>query len=125
MRFARWTFGLAALWGIIVVGPLYFLESQIAETAPPAITHPEYYYGFIGTVLAWQLVYALIATDPMRYRPIMLIGAVGKAAFFVACLALYLLGRADAVLPLATAPDLLLALLFCIAWARLGSQPID
>ena len=125
MRFARWTFGLAALWGIIVVGPLYFLEGQIAETAPPAITHPEYYYGFIGTVLAWQLVYALIATDPMRYRPIMLIGALGKAAFFAACLALYLLGRADAVLPFATAPDLLLALLFCVAWARLGGQPTD
>ena len=29
MRFARWTFGLAALWGIIVVGPLYFLENQM------------------------------------------------------------------------------------------------
>ena len=125
MRFARWTFGLAALWGVIVVGPLYFLESQIAESAPPAITHPEYYYGFIGTVLAWQIVYALIATDPMRYRPIMLIGALGKLAFFAACLALYLLGRADPVLPLATAPDLLLAILFCIAWVRLGAQPTD
>ncbi len=125
MRFARWTFGLAALWGIIVVGPLYFLESQIAEIAPPAITHPEYYYGFIGTVLAWQLVYALIATDPMRYRPIMVIGALGKLAFFAACLILYLQGRAEAVLPLATAPDLLLAILFCVVWARLGGQATD
>jgi hypothetical protein len=125
MRFARWTFGLAAIWGIIVVGPLYFLEAQIAEIAPPAITHPEYYYGFIGAVLAWQLVYALIATDPMRYRPIMLIGALGKLAFFAACLVLYLQGRAEAFLPLATAPDLLLAILFCVAWARLGGQAID
>ena len=125
MRFARWTFGLAAIWGIIVVGPLYFLESQIAESAPPAITHPEYYYGFIGAVLAWQLAYALIATDPMRYRPIMLIGALGKVAFFAACLVLYLQGRSEAILPLATAPDLLLAILFCIAWARLGAQAAE
>ncbi|MEM8696372.1 MAG: hypothetical protein AAGE05_10165 [Pseudomonadota bacterium] len=116
MRFARWLFAIAAIWGIAVVAPLYFLETMIGADFPPPVARPELYYGFVGVVLSWQLVYALIATDPIRYRPLMLIGALGKLSFFGACLILYLHGRADAMLVATTAPDLLLALLFVAAW---------
>ncbi|MEO1167515.1 MAG: hypothetical protein AAFW97_02265 [Pseudomonadota bacterium] len=125
MRFARWTFGIAAVWGIAVIAPLYFLESRIAADFPPPVARPELYYGFIGVVLAWQLVYALIATDPVRYRPIMLIGALGKLSFFGACVALYAQGRVEASLIATTAPDLLLAILFGIAWAKTGQTSVN
>jgi hypothetical protein len=45
MRFAKWVFLLAGVAGILLVVPPYFLEPQTGEDYPPAITHPEYYYG--------------------------------------------------------------------------------
>ncbi|WP_218135096.1 hypothetical protein [Parasphingopyxis algicola] len=120
MRFARWIFGIAAVWGIAVIAPLYFLESSISDNAPPAITHPEYYYGFVGVVLATQFLYALIATDPVLYRPAMLIGIFSKLSFFGACTLLYFAGRVEAPVAAAAAPDLLFALLFGWAWLITG-----
>ena len=116
MRLARWIFAIAAIWGFVVVAPLYFLEAEVAELAPPAISHPELYYGFAGVTLAWQLVYALIAFDPPRYRPLMLVGALSKLSFFGACLVLFLQGRVTGQLLGSVAPDLILAGLFVAAW---------
>jgi hypothetical protein len=48
MTFARWTFRLAAIYGLIVLLPFYGLEQRIGHDTPPPITHPEYFYGFIG-----------------------------------------------------------------------------
>ena len=73
MKLARWIFGIAGVYGILVIAPLYFAEGQIAQNDPPAITHPEFFYGFIGVTLAWQLVFLSIARNPVRYRPLMLV----------------------------------------------------
>jgi hypothetical protein len=49
------------------------LEAKVA--APAAhIPFPENYYGFIGTALAAQAPFLIIATDPVRFRPAMLAG---------------------------------------------------
>src|SRR5947209_2744569 len=48
MRFARWVFLLAGLYGLATVTPHYFLESRIGREYPPAVTHPAFYYGFVG-----------------------------------------------------------------------------
>ena len=48
MRFSRVVFVAAGIWGVLVVFPLYFLEATINQQQPPPITHPEFYYGFIG-----------------------------------------------------------------------------
>src|SRR5687767_9709755 len=58
MRFARYTFLAAGIYGMLVLVPQYFLESRIGDDNPPAITHPEYFYGFIGVAVAFQLVFA-------------------------------------------------------------------
>lgn len=121
MRTARWIFGVASVWGILVIAPLYFAEGVIAANDPPAITHPEFFYGFVGVTLAWQFLYGLIATDPARFRPIMPIGAAGKISFTVACTALYFGGRLGATTFYSSLIDLLLALLFLVAWAKLAS----
>jgi hypothetical protein len=47
---------------------------------------PEIYYGFGSIGLAWQIVFILIATDPVRYRPLMLIAAVFEKSFFAGLL---------------------------------------
>lgn len=118
MRAARWIFAIAAIWGIAIVAPLYFLEAWIGANMPPAIARPELFYGFVGAVLVYQLLYALIATDPIRYRPVMLIGVLAKLSFFIACLMLFIQGRISDQVMASVVPDLILACLFVFAWTR-------
>lgn len=118
VRFARRVFRLAAIYGVLVLVPQYFLEERIGRDAPPAITHPEYFYGFIGIALAWQLVFFIIARDPVRYRPLMLAALVEKGSFGFAAIALYLSDRLSAQMLGAGLIDLMLGALFVIAYVR-------
>lgn len=81
MRFAKWTFLIAGTWGVLILAPLYFLEDRISASLPPAIAHPEYFYGFVGVALAWQVVFFLIASDVQRYRLLMLPSVLEKFSF--------------------------------------------
>src|SRR5206468_3338498 len=67
--FAKRVFTIAGIYGLIVLLPLYFLERRLGEIQPPAITHPDFYYGFIGAAVAWQIVFLIIGRDPERHRP--------------------------------------------------------
>ena len=118
MTFAKRVFLVAGVYGLIVLLPLYFLEAKTGIDYPPAITHPEYYYGFIGVGVAWQLVFLIIAGDPVRYRPIMLAAIVEKASFGLAAIVLYLTGRLHLQMLLAGLIDLSLGALFIMAFAR-------
>ena len=89
MRLARWLFLIAGLTGLVALLPHYVLEARINQGLPPAITHPEYYYGFVGVAAAWQVAFLLIASDPIRYRPLMLVGVLEKVSFGGAVLVLY------------------------------------
>jgi hypothetical protein len=118
MRFARRVFLIAAVYGFIVLLPQYFLEAQIGRDAPPPITHPEYFYGFIGVALAWQVVFLLISRDPIRYRPLMLAAVVEKASFGLAAVTLYGSGRLSGQMLAAGLLDLVLGALFIAAYKR-------
>jgi hypothetical protein len=114
--FARWTFRLAAIYGLIVLLPLYGLEQRIGQDTPPPITHPEYFYGFIGAAVSANLLYGLISFDPRRYRPAMLIAVLAKLSFAFAVFWLALAGRVSGG-PLAFAAiDFALGILFAIAF---------
>src|SRR5262245_59969926 len=89
MKIARWIFGIAGIYGILVIAPLYFLEARIGRDSPPPITHPEYFYGFVGITLAWQIVFLTIAREPARYRPLMLASVLEKLAWGVAAIVLF------------------------------------
>jgi hypothetical protein len=93
MKSATWVFRAAGVYGIAVLVPGLFMEADVARTAPPAVTHPEFYYGFFASALVWQLLFLLIASDPRRYRPLMVVAVLEKAAFFVPCVALAASGR--------------------------------
>src|SRR5690242_11079796 len=68
MRFAKIVFSVAGVWGIAVLTPMYFLTDTIGRKQPPAITHFEFYFGFISVALAWQFAFFVIASDPARFR---------------------------------------------------------
>jgi hypothetical protein len=117
MSFARWVFRLAAIYGFIVLTPLYGLEGAISARQGP-VTHPEYFYGFIGCALAFQLLFLIISRDPARLRPAMLAGIVEKLSFPAAVWPLFLQGRAPAPVAVMSGVDLVWGLLFLIAWRR-------
>ena len=123
IRFARWVFTIAGIYGVIVLLPQYFLENKFAHDLPPALTHPEHFYGFIGVTLAWQLVYLLIGTDPIRYRPVIPIGMLGKLSFGIACFVLYLQGRLARIVLAASSVDLILVILFGICFWMTSPKP--
>lgn len=118
MRFARWVFAGAAIYGILVLAPQYFMEARIGRDYPPPITHPEHFYGFIGLALVWQFAFLLIARDPVRYRPLMPVAVLEKLAFGIPCLVLYAQGRLHAAVLAAGLIDLLLGALFALSYVR-------
>jgi len=118
MKFAKRLFFIAALYGVIGLVPQYFMEAKNGSDYPPAITHPEYYYGFIGVALAWQVLFFLVARDPVRYRLAMLPGALEKIGFGAAGVALYLQGRVATQMLAFGCVDLVFALLFVIAFLK-------
>lgn len=88
----------------------------------PPVAHPEFYYGFVGVALAWQVAFLIIASEPARYRPLMLPAILEKLSFGIAAIILVALGRtAPMVIPFATI-DLTLGGLFAAAWWRLGGE---
>ncbi len=115
---ARWLFRGAAIYGLIVLLPLYFLERQVAAPAA-ALDHPEYYYGFVGAAAAWQLVYWTIGGDPVRYRPLMGLAVIAKFSFWIPSLILWLNGRTPTSTFVVTNGDLILGIAFLVAWRTL------
>lgn len=119
MKFAKMTYWAAAIYGILVLLPGFFMEAQFSRTAPPALTHPEFYYGFFGSALVWQFAFVLIARDPARYHPLMLVSVLEKASFFVTCLLLWSSGRLGMIGPFyGSLIDGVWMVLFAIAWMR-------
>ena len=118
MRFAKWVFLLAGVTGVLLVVPPYFLERQTGEDYPPPVTHPEYYYGFFGVTLAWQFLFLVIASDPVRYRPVMLPAILEKLSFVAAVAVLYATGRVHSVVLGFAAGDAVWLVLFVVAYLR-------
>jgi hypothetical protein len=118
MQFARRVFFAAGIYGILVLTPLYFLESRIGEQQPPPINHPEYYYGFVGVALAWQFVFLLIARHPIKYRTLMLLALPEKAAFGLVVPILFAMGRTPFTVLITSSIDLVWLVLFAIAYGK-------
>ena len=93
MRFAKIVFLIAGIQGLLVLSPMYFLEGKIGRDTPPAITHPENFYGFVGVALAWQVLFLVLSTDPVRYRPMILPAILEKVTWGTALLVLLWQGR--------------------------------
>ena len=118
MKFARYSFAIAAALGILSLVPLYFQEEKVGTDSPPAITHPEFFYGFIGVALAFQVVFLIIASDPIRYRPMMLAAVIEKFSWGITVLVLVLQERLSGTLVAAGAFDAALGVLFIVSYLK-------
>jgi hypothetical protein len=122
MRFARWTFTVAGVWGLAVLVPLFFLIDVTGRAYPPPTEFPHFFYGFLLVALAWQLAFLVIGRDPIRYRWMMLPAIVEKLGYVTILAVLYSRGRIPAVDAQAAIPDGLLGLLFVAAFIRSGPR---
>jgi hypothetical protein len=120
-RFARRVFGAAGIYGIVCLLPMYFIEGYLGQVFPPPVTHPEFFYGFAGVALAFQVLFLLVARDPIRHRDVMIPSIMEKLGYGLAVVVLVTIGRTAAgMLPTALI-DLGLAVLFAMAWMRTGA----
>lgn len=118
MKFAKIVFWLAAISGFFTITPLYFMFNLIAEKDPPPITHPAFFYGFVGVALVWQITFAIIARDPVRFRTIMIPAVLEKLVYSIPVIVLVLQKRTRPTDLLFAAIDLSLGGLFVIAYLR-------
>lgn len=123
MQFAHWIFRIAGIYGVLAMAPQYLMESRIAAEAPPAITHPEFFYGFIGVTLAWQFAFLVISLDPARYRLLMLPAMFEKFSFTAAASVLMLQQRLSGMLFGFAMLDFVLGVLFVVAFLK--TAPIE
>ena len=118
MKFAKIVFRVAAIWGVLIIAPLYFMFDLIGRKDPPQITHPAFFYGFVGLALAWQVAFFFIASDPVRYRPMMIPSMVEKFSYGATVVVLVLENRTNPSDLIFAATDLLLGVLFVIAYLK-------
>ena len=118
MKFSKIVFWCAGIWGVLALTPLYFVFDRLGQQYPPAITHPDFYYGFVGVALAWQVAFLIIASDPWRFRLLMIPAVLEKVSYFAALLLLYLQQRLAGTQLVFGAVDGLFAVLFLIAFAK-------
>lgn len=118
MKFAKVVFTLAGGLGVIQLLPLYFLFDLIGQRTPPAINHPEFYFGFTGVALAWQIVFLLIGSDPCRYRAIMLPSVFEKASYVLALIVLSARHSIGVSMALPATSDFILGSLFIVAYMK-------
>jgi Fe2+ transport system protein B len=85
MKFAKIVFYTAAAIGALSAIPMYLMDGNYL------------YYSALAGLVAWQPVFFIIATDPIRYRPVMLAGMAEKFLWVGTLAFLYLRGSITAL----------------------------
>lgn len=116
MTLAKIVFWIAGIWGVLVLVPLYFAADLIGQRDPPSLTHVEYYFGFLTVALAWQFAFMVIATDPIRFRPLMIPAMLEKFGNVATLAVLRLQGRMRFGQFMFNTPDLVLGVMFVFAY---------
>lgn len=115
MKFAKYLFLLAGISGIILLFPLYFLENAAGETA---VSRPEFYYGFIGIALAFQVLFIIISFDLVKYRMMIIPCVLEKLGFAIPAIILFTQNRVSPTIFGAAMMDLTLAILFAYVFFK-------
>jgi len=115
MKTAKWIFLIAGIYGLISTIPLLFAEKTMG------VRQPEFFYGFVFLNICWQIGYLFLASNPVRYRLIMIPAFLAKASGAIALPWLYLLDRVSGQWVVIGAVDGVFAILFLIAfWSTLN-----
>jgi hypothetical protein len=118
MTFARFTFIGAGIWGIVVLTPIYWLVDVTGRSYSPPTNYPQFFYGFLSVAMAWQFAFLVIGSNPARFRPLMIPGIIEKLGHAGGVALLYHRARITTIDAQAAIPDLVLAVLFLVAFVK-------
>ena len=118
MRFAKIVFVIAGIWGIAVLTPFYWLVDVTGRHYQPPTEYPHFFYGFFSVAMVWQIAFLVIGTNPARFRPIMIPSMLEKFGYVMTLGLLYSQARISSADAQAAVPDLLLGILFIVAYAK-------
>lgn len=124
IAFAKRVFQIAGFWGLFILSLGYATYLAGLEGSTIDTDRPEFVHGFFLIGLAWQLAFLFIATDPMRYRPLMLVATLEKLPFTLAVIYLYANGQVPPTMLALGLIDGLLGMLFTIAYVWTGQTAI-
>ena len=121
-RFARNVFVGAGVWGIVVLTPLYWLVEVTGRQYSPPANHPHFFYGFLSVAMVWQIAFLVIGARPARLRPLMIPAMLEKFGHVATLGVLYSQARISTADVRAVGPELLLGILFIVAFVRTGTS---
>jgi predicted permease len=105
-------FLFAAAFNFVVGGALLFgypaFAPMLGIEGPPTV----FFHVAMGIVLVFGYVYWRIARDPVKYRPYVVLGVMGKMVFVVAIYAHWFAGDASTAMAVLVTGDLVFAALF-------------
>jgi hypothetical protein len=93
MKFAKVVFAIAGVWGILVLVPFFFLMDLTGRRYAPPSSYPHFFYGFFALALVFQFVFFIIASDPARFRPMIIAAIFEKVTYVTVCAVLYSRGQ--------------------------------
>lgn len=112
MKFAKIVFAIAGALGLLAMIPMYLAPGSYR------------YYGSLGGLVAWQFAFFVIASDPRRYRPIMIPALMEKLLWVLTLIVIYVRGGITSTEVLGgTIPHGLLGVLFVIAVFKTRVEP--
>ena len=119
MTFAKWTYRIAGIYGILLISAMALMDlDRFGREFPPALTHVEFYYGFLAVTFAWQVAFLVIGQDPARYRPFMLVTLLEKFPYAVIVSVLVAQGQTSPTFLGAAVLDSILGVLFLASYVR-------
>jgi hypothetical protein len=75
--------------------------------------------------MAWQIAFLVIGSNPARFRPLMIPAILEKLGYVGTLVVMYLSGRIPTADTQPVIPDLLLGLLFIVAFVRTRTPARD
>jgi hypothetical protein len=118
VKFAKYVFVSAGVWGIAVLTPFYWLVDVTGRRYAPPTEYPHFFYGFFAITMAWQFAFLVIGSNPIRFRPLMVPSMFEKFSYVVTLVVLYNQARISAADFQAAIPDLILGTLFVAAFVK-------
>jgi len=124
-RYASWLFGISAATNLAVSGALLFLGTFVARhlAFDPIVGTNVVLFTFAGAMIGlFGYAYVRIAIDPVRFRPLIHVTAIGKLLAFASAALPWLAGIVSLRLPMFLSADVVFAILF-FDYLRRTKQP--
>lgn len=124
--YAAWLFGIAAAANIAVAATMVVFERWVARVMrfDPVVGTNVTLFAFAALMIAlFGYCYLQIARDPVRYRPLIHVGAMGKLLAFTGSALPWAAGITGPRIPALILGDVVLAILFLDFLRRTRSRP--